>query len=63
MYVHEEESLGRGGAAGCFTVAGGEDVRDGVRGELFLADVEQGAGDVAHHLVEEAVPFEFEAEA
>lgn len=55
--------MGRGGGAGLFPIAGGEERGEGMGGALAFGDFEEGASEIADHFVEESVAFEFEAEA
>ena len=61
-YPLEAQSAGGGDLAGGATVVGFQDGGDGVRLPAALADVCEGADDVADHVVEEAVAFDVDIE-
>ena len=50
--LDEEEASGGSGRAGGATVASGEDVWDGVGGDAIGCSVDEGADEVANHVVE-----------
>ena len=58
----EEEALGGHGDAGGAAVFALDDLAEAVEGELATAYVEQGAGDGAHHVAQEAVAADGEDE-
>src|SRR5688572_26951370 len=60
FYLHEEQPMGGGGAAGLGAVARGEHGVDAVRGTPSVADVDEGADDAADHVAEEAVPLDLD---
>jgi len=52
--LDEEKAAGRSGGTGGGAVASGEDLRDGVGGEAVGGCFDEGAYEVADHVVEEA---------
>src|SRR5262245_23927354 len=58
--AYQKQPLRRGGHSGLGAVAEGEDFGGPVRRLLTFADLDQGADDVADHVIEEAVGFNFD---
>ena len=55
FHLYEEEAAGGSGGAGGAAVTGGEDGGDGVGGDAMGGGFDEGADEVADHVVEEAV--------
>jgi hypothetical protein len=55
LYLYEEEAAGGCGGAGGASVAGGEDGGDCVGGDATSGCFDEGADEIAHHVMEEAV--------
>src|SRR5262249_36107684 len=59
---HQVEALAGRGDAGVLAVARGEGAGDGALGEAAAGDVGEGADEDAHHVVEEGVAFDVDAD-
>lgn len=62
MDLLEKEAAGRGGRASLFPILGRKNVPELLRTETACPHLEQGSGQIAHHVAEEAVTGEAKGE-